>query len=635
MPKAGMESHNYHNRDYSIVLRDEIAILLAQTRLIELYAKQAQATAATELAQTHEQYRTAFAVLRAELAERERLLQESQGNGQAGNQDLQNQIEDLKARLEEKQQLLGHRDAELQGTRSEIASLLTRISQLEAGKQNTEAELQQAERFRRDLEAQLNALRQELRDNHFQLEQERAVLKERDEALEEQQGAMAQLEHELRSHIHELKNQLDQKERVIADRGSALREARSEVTGLQDRVAALESANQEVAASAAETQSVRRALESELIELGEELNRRQQAWLEVHASAMVSEQALRTQLAEARTELGATQALLQKKDGELQRADFQISSLEQRIAELEATDKDVANAANLIREQFESELTGLRQTLEAQETTLRDRQAAFNISEEKLTNEIGQLHALLTHKEARLDAIHTELASARTELAALREQNSQLEYARIQTEKLLSVQGEQIRERVRAELEHLDKRLREKEQALQTSQRKADETDAFLNSKIHELRLQVVEKQLLLESRSNEVNELKTTVSRLSEETTGWESQSQALQARVALLESSRDQERNAAAREAESIRGSLQAELAAVRIELQGKELALEERQVAIERLERELTSELQRLEARLAEQCRLLDAREAELQQAKSEASGLREGPPIWRRT
>ena len=49
-----MDTPKYQKSDPAILLLNEIDILLAQTRLMELYLKQAQATAANEKARLHE-----------------------------------------------------------------------------------------------------------------------------------------------------------------------------------------------------------------------------------------------------------------------------------------------------------------------------------------------------------------------------------------------------------------------------------------------------------------------------------------------------------------------------------------------------------------------------------------------------
>jgi len=59
-----MESTPYPNSDPAILLLNEIEILLAQMRLMELYLKQAQATAANDAARAHQEHQTELARLR-------------------------------------------------------------------------------------------------------------------------------------------------------------------------------------------------------------------------------------------------------------------------------------------------------------------------------------------------------------------------------------------------------------------------------------------------------------------------------------------------------------------------------------------------------------------------------------------
>jgi ribosome-associated translation inhibitor RaiA len=135
-----------------------------------------------------------------------------------------------------------------------------------------------------------------------------------------------------------------------------------------------------------------------------------------------------------------------------------------------------------------------------------------------------RLQSLPAEKQIEPDSGASELHQARIKIAALLQQNLQLEFAQKQTERLLSVQGEQIRERVRAEFEKLDMQLQEKDQTLQKLQSNADALEANLNAKIRELQVQLAEKTLIIESRNKEVNDLKAAINSLSQRLTRWES---------------------------------------------------------------------------------------------------------------
>ncbi|HEU4343474.1 MAG TPA: hypothetical protein VFU31_18145 [Candidatus Binatia bacterium] len=126
-----------------------------------------------------------------------------------------------------------------------------------------------------------------------------------------------------------------------------------------------------------------------------------------------------------------------------------------------------------------------------------------------------RLQSLPAERRVEPDSSAAELEQARIKIAELLRQNLQLEFAQKQTERLLSVQGEQIRERVRAEFEKMDMQLQQKEQARQKLQATADALERDLNAKIHELQVQLAEKTLFLESRNKEANDLKATVNAL------------------------------------------------------------------------------------------------------------------------
>jgi chromosome segregation ATPase len=124
-----------------------------------------------------------------------------------------------------------------------------------------------------------------------------------------------------------------------------------------------------------------------------------------------------------------------------------------------------------------------------------------------------QLTTMVGGVQVQADTDISELQEARKEIAKLRRENAQLELIQQQTERLLSVQGDQMRERVRTELRRMDTALQQKEQELQELRALQKQ----LNQKIHALQIELAEKMLLLETRINEVNQLKSTVQRLSE----------------------------------------------------------------------------------------------------------------------
>ena len=100
---------------------------------------------------------------------------------------------------------------------------------------------------------------------------------------------------------------------------------------------------------------------------------------------------------------------------------------------------------------------------------LDERQTTIRALEEELNSEIHRLEAQLAEKQTLLDRGHLELQEKGSEISALREEITQSEFARRQTEMLAATQAEQIRERVKAVVGELDSQLREKENALKVA----------------------------------------------------------------------------------------------------------------------------------------------------------------------
>src|SRR5678815_2965879 len=107
-----MDAPKYQKTDPAVLLLNEIDILQTQTRLMELYLKQAQAAAADENARLHEKYETELANLRAALDANERERHE--------RSVIDASVEQLQRELSEKQNSQTQHEAALQSSRSEI-----------------------------------------------------------------------------------------------------------------------------------------------------------------------------------------------------------------------------------------------------------------------------------------------------------------------------------------------------------------------------------------------------------------------------------------------------------------------------------------------------------------------------------
>src|SRR5687767_4690664 len=127
-----MDSPKFFKTDPATLLLDEIDILLAQTRLIELYLKQSHAAAVNETARIREEYQAELRRLRSRLSagdvEHPAIADEKTMTG-VPEQKFQDPA--LLTQLSEKQRLLEECDAELQRAKSETAILRDRVAELE------------------------------------------------------------------------------------------------------------------------------------------------------------------------------------------------------------------------------------------------------------------------------------------------------------------------------------------------------------------------------------------------------------------------------------------------------------------------------------------------------------------------
>jgi|GEM_PF-4631712 len=130
----------------SVLLLNEIEILLAQTRLVELYLKQAQASAAHDASMFYRQHQAEQARLSAELTETKRSVD-----------DAAAQTADLAVRLKDKQHALDECAKELEAARGEIVALREQQSAMEQAQRAAEEEWHRAGLNQRELEGVLEA----------------------------------------------------------------------------------------------------------------------------------------------------------------------------------------------------------------------------------------------------------------------------------------------------------------------------------------------------------------------------------------------------------------------------------------------------------------------------------------------
>ena len=605
-----MDSPKFTKSDPTVLLLNEIDILLAQTRLLELYLKQSQATAANETARIHEEYQAELKRLREYSAFDDNEQSPAAPPGATGVRERHLDDPALQNELRQKQRLLESRDAELQSAKSETVILRERVAELEMVHQQAQAVAQEFGINRQDLQVELAALRHELEENQHDFERQQIISRALQEGLEEQ--------------LAKLQNQLRERQSSSEGVATELQQARFEIAALQGQVAELHASHQEIQATAArELEQTRVRFEAEIAGLQISLAERDRALQENETAVAELERSLKTDILTLRSQLEQKQELVEFRDDELRDAQGQLAALQQRIIELESADRSVVATAEeieRIRRSFDDELTALqREVAASEELAIRERQQAVAAVELALHSKIQALQEEQARSLGVIDERENELRSARTEAAALRERISQLEAATAADLTTRQI-AEETRLSLEAELKSLHSSLAQKEYALQEQQDFLRSVEDRLGNEIDQLRGDLTQQRTAGESNNAELERLRMEIAELQERNTQAE-----------LTRHQLEEDRQHAAAHRQELEARLQAkddELRAAQASAQGhKEAALREQERQLRSVEAQLSAEIVRLHGQLEDRQKRSDEENVTLVQLRSQIVDLHE--------
>ena len=290
-----MEILKQPKSDLSNLLLDEIETLLAQTRLMELYLKQALATSTNETARIHEQYQGELAALRAELGDKAQILQQRQV-----------EVESLDPR---------------QGFEAELTALRTALGQ-------SEQALQEREEAIRSIDSRLSA---EIDRPRSQLTPQQAALD--GGAAELQRGresALTQREQELQAEVDRFRTEALEKSLLLQNRNEELVRVKSDLDSLQDGSTRLETSTIEAEATAAgEIEQMRTEFQAQLALLQAELSQKEWALEEQQATVGGLAQRYREQIDELQNRSGERPAMIKERDDEFVRGEPSVTDAQQ------------------------------------------------------------------------------------------------------------------------------------------------------------------------------------------------------------------------------------------------------------------------------------------------------------------
>jgi chromosome segregation ATPase len=531
-----------------------------------------------------------------ELAKKQ-TLEEAQSAARTMQDGLRARIQELEATVSEKARLLQDRSLEFESAQAETALLRERVQKLELSVHQTEAAQNEAERTREALQNQLANVQRALEHKEASLAQREAEFTESSERLD--------------THLHDLKNQLAEKQQWLEVKDGELGRAAGEIAGLEKRIAQLESLHAEAQAAAAtevdrlrqESQSERAALQTSLREKELALQERQAAIAELEAKLNGQIQGLKNDLIEK-------QYRLERRDQEFQNASSEAAALRERITQLESAayqaEQSAAAEASRIRAELQTTLATLEAQLEEKEHQLAQSQAGARESEGQLQIQLHDLETQIAEKQLLLETRNFEMSGLQDQLTTASERIIQLESASQQAIAAAALDAEIAQQRFDAELAARQEELKNLKGLLAERETQSDDLGRTFNAQLENLQRELVEKQGLLDARSREIGELTAKTSDLQEQ--------------IICLELANKQtvkEANAAARALEdSLRARVQELEAAVSEKAQGLENGRQE----LEGAQSEIAVLRQRIEQ--------LELARTQTEEAKNEADRMREG-------
>ncbi|MPZ78465.1 MAG: hypothetical protein GEU77_18330 [Deltaproteobacteria bacterium] len=346
-----MNSSISHKTDPATLLRNEIEILFTQIRLMELYVKRAQASAAHEADHLRHQHRSELALLRAELEQKEqtlaaRELKPTRNDFQIELHSLHAQLENIQHTLQERQSTIADLERQLQSRQSDLGDLL---------------EQNQAEAIGQ-------GYIDEIADLHRTIEA-------KDRLLHEHQTVFNSLQTDSNAVIDELRGQLDEQQALANQTDFKLKQAKSRITEILEQKTQLELVQKQT-------------------------ERLQSAQAEqMRAGARAEIELLESQLEQREVELQTKQTLFERHNEEAQKIHFEAEYMRQRIAEQEATIRRFAEQTSSV----ESER--LRQA-EAELTELRGMEQSFNARIQELQTQLAEKQALLENAIGPFGAVN-------------------------------------------------------------------------------------------------------------------------------------------------------------------------------------------------------------------------------------
>ena len=489
--QLGEKDESLKIRDSELVaLRNQVKSLAEQLSKVES-AKERAATLLQDKIKNENQLKAA-----SDSAQRE--LEES----------FKPKIAALERQLSEKLQSVGSRDSQVMALKSELAAANRRMSELTATKEKAENLFQEAVREKADLALSKDTSIKELEENfsgkilafESQLNEKELQLKGREAELAAFKKQVAELSASKEQSTRAIQEELGKRNELLSEKEA---DAKALETRLAEKVRSLQSelAERQELLGGSETELA--ALKAKVASLTSQLNdegavrdqstrslqeelRKRNALLQEKDTATKSLEARFTEKVRAlESELKQHQELLSGRETELAALTAKIGSLTTQVTDAGALNDQAARL--------------LREDVRKKNDLLLSKEAAMKGLEQGLTGTVRSLESQLNEKQELLSTRELELEALMSKMSSLAGQVAELEAARERSERLLQEE------------------VREKSALLEAKESAIGDMEERLSGRVKKLERQLNEKQQLLESGGNELNDARAQMLDMSE----------------------------------------------------------------------------------------------------------------------
>jgi len=439
----------------------------------------------------------------------------------------------------------------------------------------------------------------------------RIELRKKTDLLRAHEATIKELETKLGGKDHALETQLSVKEKLLQEREKALEALRVQLS--------------ETVAAKSRSESL----------LYEEQRKGQRAVQAKDAAIKELEKSLDGKVHDREVQLNEKDALLQKRDRELETLNDEVNALTVRLT-------DMTSVKEQAEQVLQQEIRKITEVLRAKDATLREHQESGKAKVHALEDQLAEQEKLLTERDAEIDALRRKVSAlAETTLARDRAENLFTEELKHELQTKDAALKELERKFV-TKVNFLETELREKEEALQSQGEELEAVKEQVNAsdrRLAELESarqraeMLVQQELkkrsgLVASKDAAVKELEMNMSaKIQALETQLKNRESAFKARDEELEALRTQLSNIGSNK-EEIENLLREELKKTSELLEAKDSTITELEESLEKTVLDLANQTREKEA-------ALEDRNAQIEELRSEVNALRvqlaESPPV----